>query len=348
MASHVRFSISQLCARAPQGALRLLALLLLLSVAASFAQAQGTTDKAAAEALFDRGLALMKDGKYQEACERLEQSQSIDRGIGTMLYLADCYEKLGKTASAWALFREASSLAQAGGQPERAEAGKRRAEKLEKGLARLTIQVPAANKLAGLEIQDNGTAVHPSVWGYAAPVDPGTHRIQAKAPGYLAFSKAVTVAEAGSVELEIPALTRDENAPVAVAPTAQETAREGGVSPANEAAPRGRMSTQRIVGLSVAGAGVLAVVVGGALGIRAIVKKGDAGCTDADCTTQADHNAKEKALKAANISTGFWVAGGVLLAGGLVTYFLAPKYQHADVALRLDRQTAALQVGGVF
>jgi hypothetical protein len=56
----------------------------------------------------------------------------------------------------------------------------------------------------------------------------------------------------------------------------------------------------------------------------------------------------DKANTAANVSTGFWVAGGVLAVGGLVTYFLAPKYRGADVALRLDRQTAALQVGGVF
>ena len=320
---------------------------LLLSVL-SGAAAQGASDKAAAEALFNRGLALMRDGKYQEACERLEQSQSIERGIGTMLYLAECYEKLGKTASAWALFREASSLAQAGGQAERAEAGKRRAEKLEKSLSRLTIQVPAVNKVTGLEIQDNGAAVHPSVWSYAAPVDPGMHRIQAKAPGYLSFTKDIKVDEAGSAELEVPLLTRDENAPVASAPSAQETARKA--SPSRGEAPSGRMSTQRLVGLSIAGAGALAVVVGGALGIRAIVKKGDAedkGCVDSKCP-DSGFDAHEKAHKASNASTGFWAAGGVLLVGGLVTYFIAPKYKHADVAVRLDRQTAALQVGGVF
>jgi len=291
----------------------------------------------------------MRDGQYQEACERLEQSNSIDRGIGTMLYLAECYEKSGKTASAWALFREASSLAQAGGQGERAEAGKRRAAQLEKGLSRLTIQVPAGSRLPGLEVQNNGTPVHPSVWGYAAPIDPGTHRIQARAPGYVAWSKDVKVEDhAGNSALEIPALERDANAPVAAAPSAQQTAQASDGSQPSESGPRGRMSTQRIVGLAIGGAGVVAVAVGGIFGIRAIAKNNKAGCDSGGCAGSAARDDNEKALSAAKVSNALWGVGGALVVGGLVTFLVAPKYKHADVALRLDRQTAGLQVGGVF
>src|SRR5262245_35365409 len=94
----------------------------------SLAGAQSTAgDKAMAESLFDRGLQLMRDGKYPEACSQLEQSQSIERGIGTLLYLGECYEKLGRTASAWATFREASSAARAEGQADRAKVGSTRA-----------------------------------------------------------------------------------------------------------------------------------------------------------------------------------------------------------------------------
>jgi hypothetical protein len=332
--------------------LQLLICGLLLTLGAP-AHAQSAADKAAAEALFDRGLALMRDGKYQEACERLEQSQSIDPGIGTMLYLAECYEKTGKTASAWALFREASSLAQAAGQSERAEAGKRRAAALEKGLSRLTLQVPANSKVPGLEIQDNGRPVHPSVWGYAVPVDPGSHHIEAKAPGHLTWSKDLNVGDHGaSSELTIPTLERDMNAPVAIAPSPQEAAQSASDQPSSAPAEhQGRMSTQHIVGLALGGAGVVAAVAGGIAGIYAITKNNDAkdkGCDGASCPTSAGRTASDKALSAARASTGLWVVGGVLVASGLVTFFLAPKYRRADVALRVDRQTAALQVGGVF
>src|SRR5689334_20626402 len=83
----------------------------------SLAQAQtSAADKAAAEALFDEGVKLLQKGKYEEACKKLEASERVDSGIGTLLYLADCYEKLGKTASAWATFRAAASKAQSAGQ----------------------------------------------------------------------------------------------------------------------------------------------------------------------------------------------------------------------------------------
>ena len=72
----------------------------LLYGASVSAQASPGADKAVAEALFDRGLTLMRQGQFEQACAQLEQSQSIERGIGTMLYLAECYEKLGDLAKA--------------------------------------------------------------------------------------------------------------------------------------------------------------------------------------------------------------------------------------------------------
>lgn len=335
----------------------ILLVLPLLLWGASQAQAQNTSDKAAAEALFDRGLALLKEGKFAEACERLEQSESIERGIGTMLYLAECYEKIGKTASAWALFREAASWAQAEGQAERADAGKRRAEKLEKSLSRLAIQVPAANKLDGLRVTDNGSALQPTVYGLSLPVDPGTHRVEASAPGYLPWSSEAKVrTQADSVEVRVPLLEKDPNAvvaAVAVAPAAAAAASAGQEPAATKPAPSAptRMSNQRIAGIVMGSVGVVGIVVGAVIGGLAIKNDRDAEdhtndngeCTDEDCETLAD-----KAIQQAKGSSIAWAVGGALLAGGLFTFFLGPKHQRADVALRLDRQTAGLHVGGVF
>ena len=62
--------------------------------------AQSAADKAAAEGLFDQGRASMQEGDFAKACGLLERSQHIDPGVGTLLYLAECYEKSGRTASA--------------------------------------------------------------------------------------------------------------------------------------------------------------------------------------------------------------------------------------------------------
>src|SRR5690606_35491852 len=78
--------------------------------------AQGTaTEQAAAEALFDQAMQLMQAGRHAEACPKLVESQKLDPAVGSQLYLADCYERTARTASAWATFREAGYAARSGG-----------------------------------------------------------------------------------------------------------------------------------------------------------------------------------------------------------------------------------------
>src|SRR3954470_22350515 len=93
--------------------------LVLLHAGVASAQTSAS-DKAAAEALFDQGVRLMKQNSFGEACPNLEESERIDPAVGTLLYLGECYERMGKTASAWATFREAASLANNSNQADRA------------------------------------------------------------------------------------------------------------------------------------------------------------------------------------------------------------------------------------
>jgi len=51
--------------------------------------------------LFQKGVELMAIGKSAEACEKFDSSHQLDPALGTMLRLADCYERTGKTASAY-------------------------------------------------------------------------------------------------------------------------------------------------------------------------------------------------------------------------------------------------------
>jgi serine/threonine-protein kinase len=258
------------------------------------------------------------------------------------------------------LFREAASSAQAAGQSERADAGRRRAEKLEKGLSRLSIQVPATSRIQGLVVQDNGSTLQAAVWGVALPVDPGVHRVEASAPGYTPWSGEVKVDErASSAEISVPALVKDPNAVVAAAPTASETARQadaGGArtSTAQAADEPQRMSTLRIVGIALGAAGIVGIVVGAATGGVAMGKKTDyekatkdneGKCPDDKCVSQS-----KAAHSLGNVSTAMWAVGGALLAGGLVTFFVAPKYQQQrpDIALYADPKGAGMRVGGVF
>jgi serine/threonine-protein kinase len=301
------------------------------------------SEKAAAEALFDEGVALLKKGDYAPACEKLESSQRIDSGVGTLLYLGECYEKLGRTASAWATFREAASAASAAGQRDRARVGEQRAAQLEPRLSKLTIEVaPETRALAGLEVERDGEPVALSLLGAAVPVDPGTHKLAARAPGYEPFELSVEVGgDAALASVAVPALAAlpAEEPSVAAAPVAAEPT---GSPPRDEPAPRGR--GQRVSGLVLGGLGVVGLGVGTAAGLIAIDKNNQAleTCASNSCPTDDGSDLTSEAFDAATLSTAAFVAGGVLLATGVVLYVTAPRAQ----------QTTALSVtptpGGAF
>ncbi len=175
------------------------------------AAAQTAADKAAAEALFDEGKRLFIEKKYAEACPRLEGSQRIDPGIGTLLFLADCYEKQGRLASAWATFREASYAAKAAGQADREKVASDRAQALEPHLYRLTVNV--TTPAPGLKVTRNDTEVKAETWSAALPVDPGPYTLSATAPGKKAWSMHLEIpSSAGSQTVTVPALDDDPNA----------------------------------------------------------------------------------------------------------------------------------------
>src|SRR6185369_9862964 len=53
-----------------------------------------------AETLFNRGVAQMEAGAYEDACPAIEQSYKLDPRPGTLFALADCEAKRGRLATA--------------------------------------------------------------------------------------------------------------------------------------------------------------------------------------------------------------------------------------------------------
>src|SRR4051794_5866656 len=85
---------------------------------------------AAAEVLFDEAVALAETRKYAEACEKFAASERLDHAMNTLFNLGDCYERVGRLASAWeALTRVVDEARQAGKDALKDDA-QRRAEAL--------------------------------------------------------------------------------------------------------------------------------------------------------------------------------------------------------------------------
>jgi tetratricopeptide (TPR) repeat protein len=171
--------------------------LLLVAVLFSVPALADATNRAAAEALFNDARQLVSQGKYAEACPKFAESNRLDPATGTLLNLADCYEKVGKTASAWAAFTEVASMAN----DSRAQFARGRAAALLPTLAKLTLQL--ANPPAGAVITRDGVAMPVAMLGVPIPVDPGRHVIEATAPGRIRFQRSVDIAASASTTIVI-------------------------------------------------------------------------------------------------------------------------------------------------
>jgi hypothetical protein len=315
-------------------------------LAATPARAQESSARIAGEALFDEGRALVKDGKLAEACVKFAESQRVAPAIGTLLNLGDCYEKTKRFASAWAAFREAAALA-SHGQDDRATYATDRAKQLDGRIARLKVNVPESARVPGLEVRRGDHALPMAEWGVAIPVDEGTIAINATAPGKKPWSTEVVVGEAETKEASVAALADAEQAPPSPTTDVRSTPEQADPKESDG-------STQRLVGLSLGGLGVVGIVAGVVTGLVAKSKNDDAltHCTGVFCDPTG-LSLTDDAKSMATVSTVGFIAGGVLLAGGAVLWFTAPRGARAEGrgarlqgGARLDASGARLQLGG--
>lgn len=282
--------------------------------------------RAAAEALFAEGKRLMNEGSLEEGCPKLAESDRLSPTSGAELALAYCYEKSGKTASAWGAYRLAEGRARTEGRRDREVAAAERSAALEKRLATLSLRIdgpaPTALFLDGVSIERASVGVR-------LPIDPGPHKIRATAPGMAPFELDVRApaegATAEAVVRLVPAPA--ENKPhVVVSPPR---------SPTSSVAEAGEPSFLRPAGFTLGALGIVAIGVSAAFGVRAgsLDSRSSDDC-DGNVCGPAGRDDRLAAQSSGRISTGFFVAGGISLTLGIVMVLLAPK-QTAPVSAYL-------------
>jgi serine/threonine-protein kinase len=296
-------------------------------------------DQAVARSLFDQARALAQQGKHAEACPKLEESQRLDPGVGTLFNLADCYEHTGRTASAWSMFLQVASQSRAGGHVERERAARARAEALQPTLSMVVIEVPAPVQVSGLEIHLDGTLVGRGTWGTAVPVDRGSHLVDATAPGRKKWSAPVRVEQPGvRVSVAVPSLDVDASgagvpapagsaqtsAPAAPAASAAASARPSESHARSETAPG---ATQRTVGLVAGGVGIAGIGVAVYFALRSSSQLSDAEpwCSGNQCWDQRGVDLHSDAVTSQSIARVAAGVGAAGLVGGALLYLTAPK-----------------------
>jgi hypothetical protein len=285
--------------------------------AAPRASAQ-TTDRALAEELFRQGQALVEAKRYAEACPKFAESQRLDPGTGTLLNLAACHQAEGKLASAWTEYSTVITLSQRDNRPDRVAFAEERLKEIEPKLSRLTIELSPAADTPGLVIKLDGAVVGRPALGVAVPVDPGTHNVEATATGKQAWQATVDIPAGPTTKsVVIPTLV---DAPEGNEPVTAESQKA-------DSKPSSAGSTQRVIAYTLGGAGIIGIGIGTAFGLSAISKNKESkseGCDGNECSPAAAEVRKD-AQAAGNASTIAFIAGGALLAGGVVLYFTAPS-----------------------
>lgn len=290
------------------------------------------TQKATAETLFQRGVELAEAGRVADACTQFDASLQIDPALGTLFRLADCYDRMGRTASAWALFSEAQARAKAAEQAGRERIAAERVANLELRLSKLSLSLGENASLAGLELRLNDVLVPSASWGLPLPVDPGPQRLRLSAPGRLEWVGTVTVEKGPSTRsFTLPALVEAK-----VAAKAEPKPPQTRAAPVDHAAPYPVW-----LGYAVSGVGLASAGIGGIFGYRAydLNQRSLDECSseNANACTQQGHALRGDARKAGVASTAFVVAGGVLLATGVTLIVLRPTRREARVrAVRLS------------
>jgi hypothetical protein len=304
------------------------------------ALAQGARPEA--EQLFRDGKQLLKEGRTAEACLAFEASEKAEPNIATLLSLADCHEKAGQYASAWARFLNAESRTR--GEPGKQGASlnrtaRERAAALEGKLSYLTINVPDESRVEGLLVTRDGIEVDAGQWNRAVPVDGGLHVISGKAPGHESWSTQVTLSaenEKRAVEVpkfkELPKLVAPEPRTVAMRRAASGDD-DLAVTAASEPSP---FTPRRKLALGLAGGGVVAAGTAIGFGLAARNLRNEAlglcsasACTPDEATAAQDKN--DRARRFALIANiGYGVAGGAAIAATVLWFTSAPERPAPD------------------
>jgi hypothetical protein len=214
--------------------LRRAACLLVLFCVARAEAASGASapaDVRRADALFREARELFAAGRLAEACKKFEESQALDPSPGTLLNLGACHREQGDILRSLADFRLAAEQAKAHTDATRRAAWSEAAEKELQALEpRIPILKWKSNASHPVSVFVDGVELSRPLPPLGTAVNPGAHRIEARAPGRTPWALDVRAAESQVLEVVIPELSAAQ-APATSGSSSEPAARSSNVAP---------------------------------------------------------------------------------------------------------------------
>jgi hypothetical protein len=293
--------------------------------------------RASARQLGYSGVEAFQSGDYPNAHAKLDKAYRVLKVPSLGLWSARALERLGKLVEASERYFEVTRISAAGGQEAvqaQAQADARReVEALSARIPALRVVVRGA-PAPDLVLTIDGVAVAPELVGEERPVNPGPHRIEAKAGGETAMTEtSLGEGEHKTVTLSFGA------APATTGPTPPPSQEH-----ATESSSGSPLRTLGWVAVIAGGAGV---VVGGVTGGLALGKRGELDSSDRcrleqnQCLTDMESSVEEYD-RWRTVSTVGFVAGGVLATAGVVLLLTTPSEGGTRAGLRLSPGAVSL------
>lgn len=283
----------------------------LIGVEARAQKEPSAQDKALSEQLFRDAKKLLDAGQVSAACPKFAESLRLEPKLGTLLNLATCHEKEGKTASAWAEFNEALRLAKKQGDDDRVEFAQTHAASMEAKLSRIAIEI--AETVPDMVIQLNDKSLSAAAVGSNIPLDPGEYAISVTAPGKKTYETKLTL-EAGPIvkPLVIPKLEDGESIP------------KNSNTKGDDSQPVITAKGLRTISLVTGGVGLLGLGIGAVFGGLTLAKASTAedNCILGGCN-QIGAEANETAYSFATVSNIGFAVGAIGLGAGIAMFILS-------------------------
>lgn len=282
-----------------------------------------------ANALFDQGNELMRQGKLVQACEAFEASNRAEPTAGTLIQLGKCLVRSDRLASGVSAYQDALRRAK---DPAKRKIAADAVAALEPRLSYLTISVPDESRLEELSIARDGKPLDPADWNHALPVDGDDYVIVASAPGRQRWQTTARVAverDRGIVRIpQLEALHRPAEATplLAAVPSAPTTM----IPESRVSQPPTMLSGMRKVAIGLGGTSVLGFAAAAVLGTMSQGKHADASrlCpgSGGSCARSAEANVLVRAGNrwALDANMAWGVAGAAALASGILWLIGAP------------------------
>ena len=279
-------------------ALSALTLGLCLGAPAARAEEPDAGTRMAARELAVSGAEAFDKQDFATALDHFQRAESLYKVPSISVMVARCLGRVGRVVEAVDKYEETLRVPLDAAAPEafqRAVAdATTEVEAVRARVARLELRLPA-DAPPGSEVTLDGRPVPPALLGVPKPVNPGTHRLSARAAGRAPYATEVTLPEGGRQTIEISLET-------AVAPRAPA---------APPSAKRHRASPLSIVLLSGGG---LAIAAGVVTGISAMSHKSslDAACSPgcpSNMSTELSAFRRDRALSFVGFGLGLAAAG---------------------------------------